>query len=132
MASENIVHKQTEIQEPTTRWYRLKERLAPYPFIAPFFIGFLVFQLLPIAFSIYLSFAEWNGMGAIEFLGLKNFSAMVQDDKFWNALRVTFYITAFCTIGESGGSVGFHFEGFFLPAFGNLGGGDWLHLEAAL
>ena len=104
MASENIVHKQTEIQEPTTRWYRLKERLAPYPFIAPFFIGFLVFQLLPIAFSIYLSFAEWNGMGAIEFLGLKNFSAMVQDDKFWNALRVTFYITAFCTIVGTAGA----------------------------
>jgi ABC-type sugar transport system permease subunit len=104
MASEDIIHKQTEIQEPTTRWYRLKERLAPYPFIAPFFIGFLVFQLLPIAFSIYLSFAEWNGMGAIEFLGLKNFSAMIQDDKFWNALRVTFYITAFCTIVGTAGA----------------------------
>lgn len=104
MASEDIIHNQTEIQEPTTSWYRLKERLAPYPFIAPFFIGFLVFQLLPIAFSIYLSFAEWNGMGAIEFLGLKNFSDMIQDAKFWNALRVTFYITAFCTIVGTAGA----------------------------
>ena len=37
MASEDIIHKQTEIQEPTTGWYRLRERLAPYPFIAPLF-----------------------------------------------------------------------------------------------
>ena len=87
MALEDAVHKQKGIQESDTHWYRLRERLAPYPFIAPFFVAFLVFQLLPIAFSIYLSFAEWNGMSAIEFLGLKNFSAMFQDSKFWNASK---------------------------------------------
>ena len=104
MALEDAVHKQKNIQEPGTHWSRLRERLTPYPFIAPFFVAFLVFQLLPITFSIYLSFAEWNGMGAIEFLGLKNFSAMFQDPKFWNALKITFYITAFCTIIGTAGA----------------------------
>jgi multiple sugar transport system permease protein len=104
MALEETIQKQNEIQDFETRWYRLKERLAPYPFIAPFFIGFLVFQLLPIAFSIYLSFADWNGMSAIQFSGLKNFSAMFQDPKFWNALKITFYITAFCTVVGTAGA----------------------------
>jgi ABC-type sugar transport system permease subunit len=63
-----------------------------------------VFQLLPIAFSIYLSFAEWNGLSAIEFAGLKNFSTMFQDPKFWNALKITFYITVFCTIVGTAGA----------------------------
>ena len=98
MALEETIHKQKEFNGSGTHWYRLKERLEPYPFIAPFFIGFLVFQLLPIAFSIYLSVAEWNGLGTIQFSGLKNFSTMFQDAKFWNALKITFYITAFCTI----------------------------------
>jgi multiple sugar transport system permease protein len=104
MALEDTIRKQNEIPESGNHWYRLKERLEPYPFIAPFFIGFLVFQLLPIAFSIYLSFAEWNGMGAIQFSGLSNFITMFQDDKFWNALKITFYITAFCTIVGTAGA----------------------------
>lgn len=98
MAVRDTIQKQAEIHEPGTRWGQWTERLTPYAFIAPFFVGFLIFQLLPIAFSIYLSFAEWNGMSSIEFLGLKNFITMFDDDKFWNALRVTFIITLFCTI----------------------------------
>lgn len=98
MTFRDTVSDQTKFHEPATAWHSLRERLTPYAFIAPFFIGFLVFQLLPIAFSIYLSFAEWNGMGSIEFLGLKNFVNMMEDGKFWNALRVTFTITLFCTI----------------------------------
>lgn len=104
MAFQDANRKKPEIQKSATPWQRLKEKLAPYPFIAPFFVGFLVFQLLPIAFSIYLSFAQWSGMGAIEFSGLKNFSDMFQDAKFWNALRVTFIITVFCTIVGTAGA----------------------------
>lgn len=98
MAVQDTIQKQTELHDPVTSWQKWKERLTPYGFIAPFFVGFLIFQLLPIAFSIYLSFAEWDGMGVIEFLGLKNFISMMADGKFWNALRVTFIITLFCTI----------------------------------
>lgn len=98
MAVQDTIGKQAEIYEPVTAWQQWKERLTPYAFIAPFFVGFLVFQLLPIAFSIYLSFAEWSGLGAIEFSGLKNFVNLIEDGKFWNALRVTFIITLFCTI----------------------------------
>lgn len=106
MTFQDVIQKQANIPESVTPWQHLKERLTPYAFIAPFFIGFLVFQLLPIAFSIYLSFAQWDGMGAIEFLGLKNFSDMIQDAKFWNALRVTFLITIICTIiGTAGATV---------------------------
>jgi ABC-type sugar transport system permease subunit len=98
MAVRDTIQKQAEIHEPGTPWGQWRERLTPYAFIAPFFVGFLIFQLLPIAFSIYLSFAEWNGMGSIEFQGLQNFITMLEDGKFWNALRVTFIITLFCTI----------------------------------
>jgi cellobiose transport system permease protein len=98
MAVRDTVSKQADFQKPATFSHSFRERLTPYAFIAPFFIAFLVFQLIPIAFSVYLSFAEWNGMGAIEFMGLKNFINMMDDGRFWNALRVTFIITLFCTI----------------------------------
>jgi ABC-type sugar transport system permease subunit len=104
MAVQDTIRKQAEIHEPATAWQQLTERLTPYGFISPFFIGFLIFQLLPNAFSLYLSFAEWNGMGAIEFQGLRNFTLMFQDAKFWNALKVTFIITIFCTIVGTAGA----------------------------
>ena len=77
---------------------RRRPTAAPYLFIAPFYLGFILFQLLPILFSIYLSLAEWNGGQAIEFVGLANFQTLLRDAKFWNAFRVTFAITAVCTV----------------------------------
>jgi len=70
----------------------------PYLFISPFYIAFIVFQLLPIAFSIYLSLADWNGGNTITFAGLDNFRTLLADPKFWNAFRVSLIITVVCTI----------------------------------
>jgi len=87
-----------------TAWQRFVRKATPYFFISPFFIGFALFSLLPIAFSILLSVMKWNGMSAIQFIGLDNFAALFQDPKFWNALKVTFIITLVCTILGTAGS----------------------------
>lgn len=88
--------------KPSNRAGQLWERLAPYAFISPFFIGFVIFQLFPIAFSIFLSTQQWNpykqGAEAFEFIGFQHFTNLLKDDRFWNSLRVTFLITSTCTI----------------------------------
>jgi ABC-type sugar transport system permease subunit len=105
MALPNVESKtSTRLREPT-RLERFWRAFTPYLFISPFFLGFMVFQLLPIAFSGYLSLAEWSGMSAIRFVGLDNFVTMVQDPRFWNAFRVTFIITVVCTILGTIGSL---------------------------
>ncbi len=82
---------------------RRRPEIAPYLFIAPFFLGFIAFQLIPIAFSIYLSLAGWNGVSGIQFAGLDNFVTLFKDAKFWNAFWVTFVITSICTmLGTTG------------------------------
>jgi ABC-type sugar transport system permease subunit len=86
-----------------TTWEYFTRWATPYVLISPFFIIFFIFQLLPIAFSIFLSFADWNGMSAIKFTGLENFITMFQDAKFWNSLRVSLIITVVCIlVGVSG------------------------------
>jgi len=80
-----------------TSWKRIWKAATPYIFISPFFVGFVALQLLPIAFSAFLSFAEWSGMNQIQLVGIENFVTMVNDSRFWNALRVTFTITVVCT-----------------------------------
>ena len=50
----------------------LKKYRAPYLFILPFFILFLLFQLVPTIWTVYISFTEWKGIGTPKFCGLKN------------------------------------------------------------
>jgi len=89
-----------------TPWQRFVRKATPYFFISPFFLGFAIFSLLPIVFSLYLSLAQWNGMSAIKFVGLDNFATLLKDPKFWNALRVSFVITVVCTLlGTAGATI---------------------------
>lgn len=54
-----------------------RESLVAYSFIAPNFIGFAVFTLVPMVMAVVLAFLKWDGSWAnpIEFVGLKNFTA---------------------------------------------------------
>jgi len=75
-----------------TRWEFFQRRYAPYIFISPFFILFLVFGLFPILFSLYLSFHQWQpaaGLGSMKFIGWRNFSDNLTDPTFWQSLRNT-------------------------------------------
>ncbi len=63
-----------------------------YLFISPFFILFAIFQFLPLLWSLYLSFHEWNGLGDPEPVGVANYRALLRDQMFHEALRnTTFY-----------------------------------------
>jgi len=89
----------------STRWKRFMRTSTPYWFIAPFFLGFIIFQLFPILFSIFLSLSEWDGMKNIRFIGFQNFITLVEDAKFWNAFKNTLIITAICSIVGTVGSM---------------------------
>lgn len=66
-----------------------KRDLIAYSFIAPNFIGFMVFTLVPIVFAFALAFMEWDGSNAIKFVGLGNFKDLFQDTFFLAALKNT-------------------------------------------
>ena len=63
----------------------LKKYWAPYLFILPFFLLFLVFQLIPIIWTVYISFTEWRGIGTPEFIGLDNYKKIAIDGMFWES-----------------------------------------------
>jgi multiple sugar transport system permease protein len=48
----------------------------------------LVFYL-PVLYTFYLSFTEYNGLGTPEFVGLDNFAAMFEDSAFLDAVKNT-------------------------------------------
>ena len=66
-----------------------KRDLVAYSFIAPNFIGFAVFTLIPIVFAFALAFMNWDGSNPIEWAGLTNFKSLATDDFFKAALKNT-------------------------------------------
>ena len=50
-----------------------------YGFILPTLILFGIFVVWPLIQTVYLSFNNWNGIGAIEFAGLSNYVEFFTD-----------------------------------------------------
>ncbi|WP_022982615.1 carbohydrate ABC transporter permease [Ideonella sp. B508-1] len=77
------------------RVLRLPPSWAPYVFISPFLILFLVFGLFPLGFSFWLAFQSWEptgGLRAMQFVGLDNFRFAIGDEWFWKSLRNTLWL----------------------------------------
>jgi multiple sugar transport system permease protein len=70
-----------------TGWQKWKWVLL---FIAPSLIGLLIFVFAPIFTSLWLAFQNWTLLSPPKFVGLDNFSALLNDPNFWTALRTTF------------------------------------------
>ncbi len=63
-------------------------------FISPWLIGFAVFLLYPIIYTIRISFTKYTGFGNPVWIGLDNYRKMFHDDVFWTAVYNTLYYTA--------------------------------------
>lgn len=86
----------TSTRPVETRW----ERIAPYGYVAPFYLLFAVFGLMPLLFTFYVSLFDWNPIGAHTFVGLENFRKLAADPRFWNAFRNTFSIWLMSTVPQ--------------------------------
>lgn len=62
---------------------------APWFFLAPFAILFLLFVAWPLIRSLSLSLEQTYGPSTSKFVGLRNFSFLLHDPHFWKALRNT-------------------------------------------
>jgi len=65
---------------------------------APAMLTLIGLFIYPLLFSLYVSFTDYNmaavlGNRTINFVGLQNYSNVLADPAFWNAMRVTVYIT---------------------------------------
>ena len=66
-------------------------------FALPWIIGFLAFSLYPIIMSVYYSLTDFNMFQTPKFVGLENYSALFQDEKFYKSLGNTLYMTVLGT-----------------------------------
>jgi multiple sugar transport system permease protein len=68
-------------------------------FISPWVIGFLVFTLGPIVLSVYYSFSAYNVFQPPIWIGLDNYTTIMDDPLFYKSLYNTVYYTALSVPG---------------------------------
>jgi multiple sugar transport system permease protein len=71
----------------TSYWRRNQRKLAPWLFLAPGVLMFLVYVIAPIFQSIWISFYDWDGIGAKTWIGLGNYIELIDDDAFYTSLQ---------------------------------------------
>lgn len=75
--------------------YQLINKKVPYLFILPWIIGFLVFTLGPLIFSLIMSFFDWPITSEPTFVGIENYKTMfTQDPQFYKSIIITFKFAA--------------------------------------
>ncbi|MCL2440545.1 MAG: sugar ABC transporter permease [Treponema sp.] len=102
----------------------IRNNLVGYSFILPNFTGFFVFILIPISFSLVLSFMQWDGFNVMSFNGIKNFTSILNESIFRQSVNRTFIYTISCVVFTASASLGlavllnrkFKGRGFFRSA----------------
>jgi cellobiose transport system permease protein len=69
-----------------------------YLAISPFYLLFTAFMLIPVLFSLYLSFQRWDGLGERTFVGLQQYRYLVEDRTFWLSMTNTLLIWVLNTV----------------------------------
>src|SRR5690606_10986172 len=73
-----------------------KLMIALYILPALILVGILIY--IPLGLSGYYGLMSWDGIGEMEFIGLKNYIEAIKDAKFWESAYHSFLLAAFSTL----------------------------------
>ncbi|MGD9959211.1 carbohydrate ABC transporter permease [Nocardioides sp.] len=95
-----MTHPETGIPTRPDSAVPLDEKVTGYAFVAPFFVVFAIFGLFPIVFTFWVSLHDWNLLGTRSWIGLANYTELISDPNFWNALVNTLGIFVLATVPQ--------------------------------
>lgn len=100
------MHLSLKATSPSKRRRELSKNLVAYSFILPNLLGFAIFTLVPMVFSLGLALMSWDGANQVSWVGLENFKNLLDDSTFKIALKNTFWyvggtvpLTMICSLG---------------------------------
>lgn len=85
------------LRRSTVRMPRL-DLWAPYAFVAPFLVLFVVFTVIPSVLTFWLAWWEWDPLGGQRWAGIANFQRLASDPRFWTATRNTLAIAVMVAV----------------------------------
>ena len=83
------------------RLHRLDAVVSPYLYVGSFFVVFCVFGLFPLGYTAWMSLTDRNLLNpTTHFVGLDNYTALIHDSYFWNAVENTLGIWVISTVPQ--------------------------------
>jgi cellobiose transport system permease protein len=83
------------------RLRRLDTKASPYAYVTPFFALFIAFGAFPLVYTAYVSLTDRNLLSpTTHFVGLANYTSLLHDSYFWNAVENTFAIWIISTVPQ--------------------------------
>lgn len=71
-------------------------------YVAPALLLVLVLVYIPIVLTGYYGLMKWDGIGEMEFIGLKNYKDLIQDHLFWDSVYHSFLLALFSALSLIG------------------------------
>ncbi len=111
------------------RWTTYERQMIPWVllFLSPWIIGLIVFTVIPMGWSLWLSFTDYDPLTDVgNFIGVENYLTMVRDPRVSLSLLNTFYFTILYVplsmalgifLATMLNGVGGRWAGFFRTAF---------------
>jgi multiple sugar transport system permease protein len=69
------------------------EAIAGYLFIAPVYLLYIIFVLIPVVVMVFLSFTKYDILSPAQFINFDNYIELFKDKRFYTVLGNTFYFT---------------------------------------
>lgn len=76
---------------------RTKNKALPWLFLGPALLIYLFVVIIPIIWSVGFSLFDYNGIEAMTFSGIKNYTLMFQDKIFWQSVRNSLFFMTVST-----------------------------------
>lgn len=67
-------------------------------YVMPALLLILAIVYIPIVLTGYYGLNKWNGIGALSFIGLDNYQALIKDQTFWNSAWHSLQLAIFSTL----------------------------------
>jgi multiple sugar transport system permease protein len=86
---------------------RRRESAAGYVFLSPWLIGFMAITAVPMLYSLYLSFTNWDLISnSGQYVGFKNYRVLFTlDPNFWHSVKITVTYALVATPLKLGGAL---------------------------
>jgi len=68
-------------------WKANQLKLAPWLFLTPGILMFVIYVILPVFQSLDISLYAWDGLGEKEYVGLDNYRELMDDEAFYTSLE---------------------------------------------
>lgn len=82
-------------------WLRMDAKVAPYVYIAPFFVLFAIFGLYPFLYTVWISLTNESPLNAeTSFVGADNYIRLLGDDRFWTSVANTLGMFVLATVPQ--------------------------------